>query len=260
MKNIIKTIIFYFCLVGGAVNAQTLSLPSNLIYLNSREGENLLEESEAREDYIPLSIQFVTQDNLAYCGVASMVMVLNALAIPAPDTPQYRNFRIFTQENFFKQPQTQQVMSPKKVRRMGMPLAELGKLLATYPVETKVYYGSEISLEQFRNLIVQNLSEDNNFVLVNYLRNRLGQEGGGHISPIAAYDRESDRLLILDVSRYRYPPVWVKVADLWQATNTIDSVSQKTRGLVLVSHLKYQKPSPKVRKTALPKTSFLPAV
>jgi Phytochelatin synthase len=34
----------------------------------------------------------------------------------------------------------------------------------------------------------------------------IGQEQGGHISPLAAYDAETDRFLILDVSRYKYPP------------------------------------------------------
>ncbi len=41
--------------------------------------------------------------------------------------------------------------------------------------------------------------------------------------------------LILDVSRYKYPPVWVKASELWQAMVTVDSVSGKTRGFVLVS-------------------------
>lgn len=224
-----------FFLVGAGLSAQTLPLTSNLIGLNSVEGEELLRESEARRDYIPLSIHFVTQDNLAYCGVASMVMVLNALAVPAPATPQYRNFRIFTQENVFHGTQTRQVMIQEKVIRRGMSLAELGKFLETYSVRVSVYYGGDISLEQFRDLIVQNLTEANNFVLINYLRSVIGQERGGHISPIAAYDRDSDRFLILDVSRYKYPPVWVKAEALWKATKTIDSTSGKTRGLVLVS-------------------------
>lgn len=63
----------------------------------------------------------------------------------------------------------------------------------------------------------------------------MGQEKGGHISPIAAYNQETDRFLILDVSRYKYPPIWVKTADLWRAIATVDSVSGKTRGFVFVS-------------------------
>jgi Phytochelatin synthase len=67
------------------------------------------------------------------------------------------------------------------------------------------------------------------------LRKTIGQERGGHISPIAAYNQRTDRFLILDVSRYKYPPVWVKAIDLWQAIKTTDSDSGKTRGFVLVT-------------------------
>ena len=58
------------------------------------------------------------------------------------------------------------------------------------------------------------------FVIVNYLRSALGEEAGGHISPLAAYDGKADRFLILDVARYKYPPVWVKTADMFAAMNT----------------------------------------
>jgi hypothetical protein len=72
-------------------------------------------------------------------------------------------------------------------------------------------------------------------VNINYLRQEIGQERGGHISPLAAYNELTDRFLIMDVSRYKYPPVWVKTADLWKAMNTVDSTAAKTRGFVFVS-------------------------
>ncbi len=78
----------------------------------------------------------------------------------------------------------------------------------------KVYHTSESSLEEFRSSVVTNLKQPSNFVLVNYLRKSIGQEKGGHISPIAAYNMQTDRFLILDVSRYKYPPIWVKAVDL----------------------------------------------
>lgn len=92
-----------------------------------------------------------------------------------------------------------------------------------------------MTLDEFRTLVSKNLQESGNFVLVNYLRKAIGQETGGHISPVAAYNEETDRFLILDVSRYKYPPVWVKAEELWKAMATVDSVSGKTRGFVLVS-------------------------
>jgi hypothetical protein len=78
------------------------------------------------------------------------------------------------------------------------------------------------------------LARPEHFVIVNYLRKAIGQERGGHISPLAAYDAETDRFLILDV--YKYPPVWVKASELFASMNTTDSDNDdRTRGFVLVS-------------------------
>ena len=74
--------------------ADTLPLPPGLTDFTSHDGETFLIESKAREDYFPLSIQFVTQKTPAYCGVASMVMVLNALNVPAPSTPDDQASRV----------------------------------------------------------------------------------------------------------------------------------------------------------------------
>jgi len=68
--------------------------------------------------------------------------------------------------------------------------------------------------------------------VVNYLRTGIAQQGGGHISPIAAYDSHSDRVLILDVARYRYPAVWVKTEVLWRSMGAVDRASGQSRGLL----------------------------
>jgi hypothetical protein len=73
------------------------------------------------------------------------------------------------------------------------------------------------------------------FIAVNYRRNHVGQPPGAHFSPLAAYDEASDSFLILDVARYKFPPVWVAAADLFDAMNTLDSDSGKTRGFIVVS-------------------------
>ncbi|HLO84958.1 MAG TPA: phytochelatin synthase family protein [Nostocaceae cyanobacterium] len=224
-----------FCAASKTVTAQRLPLPNHLIAFDSPEGEKLLIDSKSRDDFFPLITQFVTQNNQAYCGVASSVMVLNSLRIPAPYAPQYAPFQVFTQENFFSNDKTKKVITAEVVSRQGMTLDELGGLLASYDVKVQVFHAGDINLEKFRKLASENLKQPGNFVITNYLRKAIGQETGGHISPIAAYNEKTDRFLILDVSRYKYPPVWVKASDLWKAMNTVDSTSGKTRGFVFVS-------------------------
>lgn len=222
-----------FSLQAAATLAQTLPLPSTLTSLTSMEGARRLQESNAQQDFLPLSSQFVTQINQAFCGVASIVMVLNAIGVPAPTAPGWDQ-HYFTQENVLNA-ETETVIPRATILRQGMTLAELAGVLERYPVRASVHYGSDVSLMEFRRRLVENLQTPGNFVLVNYLRRAIAQERGGHISPIAAYHAPTDSFLILDVSRYKYPPVWVNATDLWRATNTVDSVSGRTRGFLLIT-------------------------
>ena len=68
-------------------NGDTLALPDNLTGFSTRDGEAYFAESDAREAYFPLASNFLTQKTQAYCGVASIVMVLNGLGVPAPRSP-----------------------------------------------------------------------------------------------------------------------------------------------------------------------------
>jgi hypothetical protein len=231
----LKVVFLSLCLTAGSAAAETLPLPEALINLNSDRGARLLLESEAMDAYWPLSIQFVTQKNQTYCGVATLVMVLNALGVPAPATPEIEPFRTFTQDNALNE-QTEKILPQEILAKKGMTLDQIGQLLDTYGVKADVRHAADISLDEFRTLATQYLGAPDRYVIVNYLRRAIGQERGGHISPLAAYDADSDRFLVLDVSRYKYPPIWVEADDLFAAMNTPDSDNgDRTRGFVLVS-------------------------
>ncbi len=218
--------------VGAA--AETLPLPANLIGLGSDTGERLLIESTARQAYWPLSMQFVTQKNQAYCGVATLVMVLNALEVPAPPLPGIELFTTFTQDNVLNDT-TEPILPQADLLRQGMTLDQFARLLQLHGVRAEVHHAATGAMARFRASAVRYLSLPRHHVVVNYLRRALGQEKGGHLSPLAAYDEKTDRFLILDVSRYKYPPVWVTTEDLFAAMNTVDADNaDQTRGFVLI--------------------------
>jgi Phytochelatin synthase len=222
------------CFLAGSLHAQTLPLPSNLVDLRSDQGEQLLEDSDALEAFVPLAANFVTQKTQAFCGVASIVMVLNALQLPAPAVPEYDPYRTFTQDNFLDR-RTEQILPTATLAKQGMTLDQLGALLATQPVEVEVHHVADSTPDTFRAAARDYLGREGHFVIVNYLRKAIGQEKGGHISPLGAYDADTDRVLILDVSRYKYPPVWVTTSELFKAMNTTDADNEnRTRGYVLV--------------------------
>jgi hypothetical protein len=227
------TLILGLCMAGA--HAETLPLPNNLTGFSTRDGEVYFAESGAREAYFPLVDNFVTQKTQSYCGVASMVMVLNALGVPAPAVPEYKPYRTFTQDNVLSE-RTDAVLPRATLARQGMTLDQLGGILATQPVKAEVHHASDSSVDEFRKLASAYLGEPGHFVIVNYYRKAMGEQIGGHISPLAAYDAKADRFLILDVARYKYPPVWVKTADMFAAMNTPDAVNEnKSRGFVLVT-------------------------
>ena len=235
LRNLFRAAAIVFSFQVGGAPAQTLPLPDNLVNLRSEQGERLLEDSDALESFVPLTANFVTQKNQAFCGVASIVMVLNALQLPAPAVPEYEPYRTFTQDNVLDE-RTEAILARAVLAEQGMTLDQLGALFATQPVETKVYHAADTTLDAFRGAARDFLGKERHFVVVNYLRKAIGQEKGGHISPLAAYDAETDRFLILDVSRYKYPPVWVTASDLFGAMNTVNADNEdKTRGFVLVS-------------------------
>jgi Phytochelatin synthase len=60
----------------------------------------------------------------------------------------------------------------------------------------------------------------------------VGQRGGGHISPLGAYDAASDSFLVLDVNPASAGWVWMPTATLVQGMRTFDTV--ENRGYVVV--------------------------
>jgi hypothetical protein len=207
------------------------SLRDNAIPLHSQIGQQFLRESEANE-FVDLSLHFVTQDNTAFCGVASSVMVLNASGMERPLSPAHGTFRLWTQQNFWSEA-TRKVADETVVKREGMTLDTLGAMLSAHGMHVDVRHAGDLSVEDFQHLIEQALKGQSSYVLVNYYRPVVGQDGAGHISPVAAYHAASDRCLVLDVARYRYEPMWISTRVLYRAAAVKDSSSGQTRGLII---------------------------
>lgn len=196
-------------------------LPVELVSLDTAQGQALLAGAEARADYDRLSKSFVAQDLVSYCGVASSVSVLNALG------------RGTDQGGFFT-PAASRVRSRVRVMFGGMSLPDLGGLLAAHDLTFEVRHANDTSVEAFRTVVQRNLADPDDFLLVNYERGVLGQGPVGHISPLAAYDLETDRVLIMDTASHKYPPTWVPLAMLYEAMLTTDSATGRMRGYVQV--------------------------
>lgn len=210
-----------------------LPVPPNLIALTQPAGQQRLMATSHKQSYWPLSQYFETQRNQAYCSVATSVMALNALGIRRPESTQYPDFPYFSQEDFFRSVDPQ-VANAAQVSKEGMTLDQLSAALGAFAIEVRKFHAGDLTLVQFRDLIRDTTGHSDRFALLNFRRVEIGEAGGGHWSPLAAYDAASDSALLLDVARYKYPAVWVPVTQLYAAAQAVDDVSGLSRGIVIV--------------------------
>lgn len=231
MKNFTLTLFIYALLSPATVLAD--AVPA-VVYWDSAAGKTLRARMSNDADYWQLAPTFAVQMTQSYCGVASAVTVLNAMPINKPVDPTYAPHAYFTQNNFFT-PAVEKMIPAQTVLKMGMTRDEMSAALIQHGVKTTSIAGDSLDNAALRSLLKKTLGEDGQFVLVNFLRANLGQVGGGHWSVLAAYDTESDSVLLLDVAKYKYTPAWVGISTLRQAINTTDTTSNKLRGLVIVS-------------------------
>lgn len=232
---------FVFALAAGSAFlptialAETLAVPPNLIALDSAQGRQLLFNADTSTAYFPLSEQFTTQVNQAYCGVASTVMILNALHVPAPRSEELKELSVFDQQNVFDD-KTEAAVSRETVEHMGMSLDQLGAFIQAHGLKAEVHHASDSNVDSFRRDAIARLGAPDQYILINFLRSTLNEKIGGHISPLAAYNAKADRFLVLDVSRYKYPPVWVTTSELFASMNTLSKGNaNRSRGYVDVS-------------------------
>ena len=232
----------------------------DLVEWESQESEVRLIRSSHNKDFFPLSNHFVSQDNKIFCGLASSATVLNALRLGKKEGLPQDRYSIRKDEMdwlsqefnpFFGKYTANNVLTVKTKSRLealgkpieiegevksdfGLQLRQLAQVLRSHGlrVNTRVVDDS-LDPQSIRQEIVDNLGTRDDFVLVNYSRKALGQNGGGHISPLGAYDMDSDSFLIMDVNPNRAPWVWVRADDLIAAMRTFDTV--ENRGYLLVS-------------------------
>ena len=204
-----------------------------LVPYRSTKGRELLMDclrSSASDIYLSLSEQFLTQSSPPSCGVATLAMVLNSLRID-PGRVWRKPWRWFTEEmliSCFPLEKTEQTM--------GLTMEHFGLIAECNGASAQTFYGSNTSLSDFRKCIASVFSEGSERrLVVAFDRHVLGQTGTGHYSPIGAYHRDADMLLVLDVARFKYPPYWVPVEVMWESMRTIDPESRRSRGFFLMS-------------------------
>jgi hypothetical protein len=211
---------------------------TRMVIFGSDEGRKLLQSAAYSESFWQMAPFHMCQPDLSSCGVASSCAVLNSLRCERPPSGSLGRHRLFTPENFFSL-EVSAIITREKVSRSGMTLQQLGKLLAVLSVDVETTHASESTVDEFRKQLKQSLASKSQRVIVNYARQGVGQEGGGHISPLGAYNERDDMVLVLDTAIYKYPWMWVSVRKMWSAMSEhVDRESGRSRGFIVVTERK----------------------
>ena len=230
-----------------------------LVAFASDEGLARFARAAGKVDFPPLANQFEAQLNGAFCGPTSAAIVLNAVRSRSADLPRDHG-RLkaddlrhvpsgydpivprYTQDNVIaagEKTRAQVLGEPimingKSVSDFGYQLRQFDQMLRANGLATRVVVVDDrMPDDAVRADLVRNLQQPNDYAIVNYRREAVGQRGGGHISPLGAYDAASDSFLVLDVNPAAAGWVWMPVATLIKGMRTFDTV--ENRGYVLVS-------------------------
>lgn len=229
-----------------------------LVPFASAEGQARLARTPAKADFAPLANQFEAQATIAFCGPTTAAIVLNALR-PAGASRPRDDSRLRPEDSRYLPPgfdltvprYTQEsvmavghksraqvfgapgLVDGKAVHDGGYQLRQLDELLRAHGLVTRlVIVDAQRSTAEIRDDLVGNLRRAGDYVIVNYQRAVVGQAGGGHISPLAAYDADSDSVLVLDVNPSLYHWLWMPLATLIDGMRTRDV--GENRGYILV--------------------------
>lgn len=202
-------------------------LPSEAIAFSSPEGRALFADALAKgglDGYFRLAEQFHTQSDPAFCGLGSLVVALNALAID-PGRLWKGPWRWFAEDLL------DCCVPLEQVRARGLTLDELSCLASCNGAEVDVRHSTpdERDLHAFRRAL-EGSARGEQVLIASYDRAALGQTGSGHFSPVGGYHAERDMVLLLDVARFKYPPHWVPCHALWRAMHALDPAVGRSRG------------------------------
>ena len=228
---------------------------------DSDEGMRRFASSSAKVDFFSLANQFESQNNGLFCGPATAVMVLNAFrlgksaSLPKdmsqvtqqdkqffeagfdPSVARYSQNTVFIEGAKERAFVFGKLSDPKnkETRDYGFQLAQLDNLFQKHGLKSKMQIVDDKapSEDHMKAEIIENLKNRGDYVVINYHRPAVGQKGGGHISPLGAYDKDSDSFLVMDVNPTRAKWVWIKSPTLFSAMRTKDTSSN--RGYLLLS-------------------------
>lgn len=109
--------------------------------------------------------------------------------------------------------------------------SEQGSKIGYFSQPNVSYYDKEL----FKTMVLASCRLPGMYSIINFGRKELKQTGSGHFSCIGGFHSHSQKILVLDTARFKYPPYWVDIDQLYNSVNSIDNNSGKKRGILVLS-------------------------
>ncbi len=176
------------------------------------------------KDYWKLSQYYLPQQTSSACALASTAMALNFVR----GIPKFADQTLITQNELLRTVFTGVWGDKVAEGGDGVTFDELAQVvrmgltaygLNNYSVEIiKPSDNSPASLAMIRDALSRNEGSGNDLILIYFNQGVLTSDWDGpHVSPIGAYDANSQSVLVMDVDRDWYPPYWSSDAKLLEA-------------------------------------------
>lgn len=214
------------------------ALPATCISFSSPEGKSIFREalsSGHMECYFKLASQLRTQDDPAFCGLATLVMVLNSLEVD-PKRVWKGPWRWYHEEML------DCCSSLDNIRSEGITFDQFSCLATCNGLSILEERRVDGSADKghFRQLITDVTSRDDRVLVAAYSRKTVQQTGDGHYASIGGYHPAKDLVLLFDTARFKYPPHWLPVDLLWESMHALDNETKKPRGYFLLEKLDHK--------------------
>jgi len=223
-------------------------LPETCTAFTSPAGRSIFAsalQTNGLKSYFPLMEQFTTQSEPAFCGISTLVVVLNALAVDPRQTWK-------GPWRWYHEGMLNCCLDLEDVAKTGITLKDFVCLAQCQGLSVDATHcNSDDQLDDFRQAVRIACTESSDdladreqsaeqtgptqLLVASYSRKVLGQTGSGHFSPIAAYDEVSDKVLILDTARFKYGVHWVDLPTVFEAMRPKDPTTKMSRGFALLS-------------------------
>lgn len=218
---------------------------SDIVFWSSKEGLKRFKNSY-NSHFFKLAHHYNPQNYSVSCGIASAVIIINAIyrelgvkmpyhhkkSVGSDKRKLYFGYEKFTEDDFFNE-EVDKIRSKEDILGQNNDckfdfgingVKQYSEMLNSHKnINSKPFVIDEsYDIKKFRQDIKKILSSKNNYIIVMH---------SGHVSPIVAFDEQTDSLLLLDVAAHLNEWFWIDLKALHK--NLLES--PKYHGYVIVS-------------------------